>query len=51
LIFADAQHVLHSVLAVLGFIAAMLVGAILGGTALVWLKARLTTRLGPNQSS
>jgi len=51
LIFADAQHVLHSIPAVLGFFAAMLVGAILGGTTLVWLKARLTTRLGRNQSS
>jgi hypothetical protein len=46
LIFTDAEHVLHSTAAVLGFLAAMLVGAILGGTALVWIKTQLTNRIG-----
>lgn len=44
LAFADAQHFLNSPAAVLGFFAAMLVGAIVGGTTLVWLKARIPKR-------
>jgi len=44
LVFADARHFLNSPAAVLGFFAAMLVGAIIGGTTLVWLKTRITKR-------
>ena len=46
LVFADAEHELHSIVAVLGFFMAMLVGAILGGTTLAWIKARLMKRTG-----
>jgi hypothetical protein len=46
LVFADAEHELHSAAAVLGFFMAMLVGAILGGTTLVWIKVRLPKRTG-----
>ncbi len=46
IVFADAQHVLHSVAAVLEYFAAMGVGAILGGTTLVWINTRLTKRIG-----
>jgi hypothetical protein len=50
LIFADAKHELHSIAAVLVYVAVMLIGAILGGTTLVWLKVLLTGRLGRSQS-
>ncbi len=45
MVFADSQHELHRVAAVLGFFAAMGVGVILGGTTLVWIKTQLTKRI------
>lgn len=45
IVFADSQHELHSVAAVLGFFTAMGVGAILGGTTLIWIKTQLTKRI------
>jgi hypothetical protein len=45
MVFADSQHELHSVAAVLGFFVAMGVGMILGGTTLVWIKTQLIKRI------
>ncbi len=45
-LFEDARHFLNSGIAIFGFFTALLVGAIVGGSASVWLKTRLAKRSG-----